>query len=905
MSKQEQSFSLTIDGLPVTAGSGMTVLQAARQAGISIPTLCHHPQLSPFGGCRLCIVQIEGVPRPVTACTTPVSGGMVVTTDSSEISALRRTVLELILSDHPNDCMVCEAAGACDLQDLAYQFGLRDNPYPGERRLYEKRDANPFIERDMEKCIACGRCVKACDEIQGVGAINFTYRGFKTKICPPFERDLDCEFCGQCVQFCPTGALVGKQWDRAGRTLGVRPVKTVCGYCGVGCEVNIHVAGNRIVKVTVPDDAWNDGLLCVKGRFGYSFVQHHDRLTVPLVRRNGELAPASWDEALAVIANKLKQIRSAAGPDAIGGISSARCTNEENYAFQKFMRAIIGTNNVDHCARLCHAPTVAGLASIFGSGSMTNSIDEISGSEVLLLVGTNTKETHPVVANRMIEAKRRGAKIILIDPRRIPMARFADIHLRLRPGTNVALLKALAHVIVEEDLIDKEFIAEQTTGVESYLASLKAYAPEAVAGITGVPAEHIRAAARAYGSSRKAGIYYAMGITQHQSGTDNVRALAYLALLTGNIGRPHTGINPLRGQNNVQGACDAGCLPNVLPGYQKVGIPDNVEKFEQSWKTRLSAAPGMTMTEMIPAAASGVLKALYIMGENPVLTDPNASHTLLALKNLEFLVVQDIFLTETAELAHVVLPTACCYEKDGTFTNTERKVQRVRKAVEPPGKARDDLSILLDLTTAMGSKLGFTTPSEALQEFAALWEAMSGISYQRLEKGGLHWPCLDESHPGIKVRHAKGFRKGHAVFTPVEYRPAAEQVDPDFPFLLTTGRNLFHHHGGSMTRRVHPIELHAGRPYIEMNPEDAELMGIHTGDILRITSRRGSITVGALINRSVTPSVVFLPMHYREAAANILTSDSCDPVTKTPEFKVCAVKISTAETRAPKAEKLS
>jgi formate dehydrogenase alpha subunit len=890
--KEKQTVKVTIDGITTAASAGMTVFETAQKAGIVIPTLCHHPKLPPFGGCRLCIVRIEGFPRPVTSCTTPVRDGMIVITSSDEINALRKTMLQLLLSDHPNDCMVCEAAGACELQDYAYQFNLRENPFiEGERRTYKKRDANPFIERDMEKCILCGRCVSICREIQGVGAIDFAYRGFWTKISPSFERDLMCEFCGQCVQVCPTGALTGKQWAGNRKTSKVNIVRTICGYCGVGCELAVHAANNRILKITVPEKAWNEGLLCVKGRFGYSFAESHDRLKTPFMRKNGLLQPVAWDEALSYIAERLLALKRAHGPDAIAGISSARCTTEENYAFQKFMRTVIGTNNVDHCARLCHAPSVAGLASIFGSGSMTNSIEEILDTEVLLLIGTNTKETHPVIANRMIEAKRRGAHLIVIDPRRIAMAHFADIHLRPYPGTNIALLNGIAHVIVKENFVNKAFIASQTIGFTEYAASLDAYSPSSVAEITGVPEQLILAAARMYGSSRKAAIYYAMGITQHQTGTDNVRALAHLALLTGNIGRPHTGINPLRGQNNVQGACDAGCLPHVFPGYQRIDLPEHLAKFQKAWNVPLSSVTGLTMTEMITAASNGTLKACYIMGENPVLTDPNTTHVVQSLQRLEFLVVQDIFLTETAKLADFVLPAACCFEKNGTFTNTERKVQRVHKAIEPPGMARDDLSILIELAHAMGSHLGFQTPEAAFTEFATLWEAIAGITYARLEQKGLHWPCLDVNHPGIKVRHAKGFRKGKAVFKPVYHRQTAEHVDHNYPYLLSTGRNLYQHHGGSMTRRVPQIECHAGQPYLQIHPLDATRLGIKNNDLVRVTSRRGSVTVNVRISDAVLPGNVFMPMHYQEAAANVLTSSIVDPITKTPEFKICAVKI--------------
>lgn len=534
---------------------------------------------------------------------------------------------------------------------------------------------------------------------------------------------------------------------------------------------------------------------------------------------------------------------------------------------------------------------MAGLAAIFGSGAMTNSIAEIQGMDVLLLIGTNTKESHPVIANQIIKAKRRGAKIIVADPRRVPMTRFADIHLRLNPGTDVALLNGIAHTILKEQLHDAEFISAHAADFEAWQASVAAYTPEAVEKITGVPAASIIAAARMYGSSRKAGVFYTMGITQHSTGTDNVRAIANLALLTGNIGRANTGINPLRGQNNVQGASDAAALPDVLPGYHKIAIPENLVKFEKKWGVSLPSQPGMTSTEMIPAAREGRLKALFVMGENPVITDPDMSHTIEALKRLDFLVVQDIFLTETAQLADVVLPAACFAEKDGTFTNTERKVQRLRKAVNPPADARDDLSILVQLSARLGYPMPATAPDDILAEFGSLWPALSGISYERLEQGGIQWPCPSAEHPGTPYLYAQGFGTGRAPFSPVVFTAPAEVVDDEYAFVLTTGRNLMQYHTGSMTRRVEQIEQKSGSPYIELSPADAKLLGVAQGETVEVASRRGSVMLPVRITSVVDSGIVFIPMHYREAAANLLTNAALDRTARTPEFKVCAVKI--------------
>ena len=882
---------IIIDGRKISVIEGSTILDAAKLLKISIPTLCHHPKLSSFGGCRLCIVEVKGIRNPVSACTAPVSAGMDIMTSSPRIERLRKMLLELILSDHPYDCMLCEMAGACELQELAYYYDAKHTTYAGERRQYDKHDNNPFLNRDMEKCIMCGRCVKICDEVQGVGAIDFAYRGFKSKVCPQYEEDLNCEFCGQCVSVCPSGALTGRMWARRGRQRDIREVDTVCPYCGTGCSITLHVKNNEIIRVTSSSDSWNEGLLCVKGRFGYQFVNSPERLIKPLIRVGGDFREASWDEALEHIASRLIDIKNSYGSDAIGGLSSAKCTNEENYIFQKFIRADIGTNNVDHCARLCHAPTVSALASIFGSGAMTNSIAEIEDAEVIFIIGSNTKESHPVVANKMIRAHRKGAKIITADPRRVPMARFSEIFMQQKPGTDVALLNGIAHVIVREKLYNSEFISEKTHGFQEWIKSIDIFDPEYSSSITGVPKEKIINAARTYGSSRKAAIFYAMGITQHTTGYDNVCALANLALLTGNIGRPSCGINPLRGQNNVQGASDAGCLPDVFPGYQPVGNPDAREKFKKKWGTPLSAEKGLTATEMMPAALEGRLKAMYIMGENPVLSDPNTGNTIKALNSLDFLVVQDIFLTETAKLADVVLPGSCFAEKDGTFTNTDRTVQRVRKAVDLPGDARDDMQIIMSISDRLGYKLDYEGPEDIFKEFREVWLNISGISYKRLSKKRLSWPCTSSNHPGTQFLYKQGFPKGKAPFTPTAFVPPAEETDAEYPFILTTGRNLYQYHTGTMTRKTDAIEAHAGKAYVELNTADAAVLNIISGEMIRVTSRRGSINIGARITDTIGAGVLFIPMHYCEAIANILTLDALDPKSKIPEFKACAVTI--------------
>lgn len=890
--------TLTIDGRKVTAEKSSTVLDAAKKLDIAIPTLCYHPELSPYGGCRLCIVEIKGMSRPVTACTTLVEEGMEVITTSPYLEKLRKTTLELLLSDHPNDCRVCEKSGDCTLQELAYFYGIKESRFEGERRVHIKKDRNPFIEKDMGKCILCGQCVRVCEEIQGVGAIDFAYKGFELRVSTPFEKDLNCEFCGQCVAVCPTGALTAKMWAQKGRRKDIKEIDTVCPYCGCGCSLTLHVRGNEVIRVSSKKDTINSGWLCAKGRFGYGFINHPDRLKKPLIRiapkenSNGKFfKEVSWSEALDYVANRLKEIKERYGPDSIGGIASSKCTNEENYLFQKFMRAAVGTNNVDNCARYCHSPSVAGLVTVFGSGAMTNSIREIENHDVILVIGSNITETYPAIGFKIKKAVRKGAKLIVVDPRRIDLVRFANIWMQLRAGTDVALLNSMMHVIVKEDLIDKKFIETWTEGFETLREMLDEYPPEVGERITGVSKEDIIKAAILYGNAVRPGIYYAMGITQHTHGTENVYAIANLALMTGNLGKESTGISPLRGQNNVQGACDMGCLPNLYPGYQKVNIQGIKEKFEKAWGVKLSDRVGLTAMEMIKSAFKGNLKAMYIMGGNPVLTCPDVNSTVEALRKLDFLVVQDIFMTETAEVADVVLPAACFAEKDGTFTNTERRVQRVRKAVEPPGMAKEDSWIIIELAKRIGYEMRYNSIEEVFQEAGRLWPALEGITYGRIDKIGLQWPCPTLDHPGTPYLFKGGFPRGKGAFSIVRYRPSEELPDDEYPFLLSTGRQLFHYHAGSMTRKIGAINEASPEAYVEIHPDDAKRFGISDGDIVKITSRRGSINITAKISDRPAKGMVFIPFHFKEAAANMLTSTATDPISGIPELKVCAVRI--------------
>ena len=897
MAVEKMSVNLTIDGRPISAEPGATILQAARAAGIDIPTLCQDDRLEPFAACRLCLVEVEGGRGPVVACATRAGEGMVVRTETEEINEQRQVLIDLLLSDHRPDCLVCDRSGQCRLQELAYRFGVDTTSYAGEMRAYPAREDTPFIAYDPSKCILCGRCVGICNEVQMCHVLDFAERGFPSYITTSFGRSMvetDCEMCGNCVSSCPTGALQDKRSRGEGRCWDITAVDTICPYCGCGCNIQLLVNKGKVMRVVSPvGKGPGEGNLCVKGRYGFQFIHHADRLTTPLVRRGGELVPASWDEALGVVAERLGTIRNEHGADAIAGFASARCTNEENYVFQKFMRAVVGTNNVDHCARLCHASTVTGLAQSLGSGAMTNSFVDLEEAQAVLIIGSNTSEAHPIGALHIKQALRRGADLIVADPREIDMARRARLHLRLRPGTNVALLNGLMHVIVEDGLADEEFIAERTEGYEALRDMLVAYTPELVEETTGVPAEQIRSAARLFAAAERAAIVYSMGITQHSHGTEHVIAVSNLAMLTGNLGKRGAGVNPLRGQNNVQGACDVGALPTDYSGYQKVADEAARAKMSAAWNTDLPDAPGLAVTETIDAMIDGRVKALIVMGENPMLSDPDITHVEQGLRNLELLVAQDIFLSETAKLADVVLPAASFAEKDGTFTNTERKVQLLRKAVQAPGEARPDWQIIVDLAARMGVDWSYGCTSDIMEEIAAVTPSYGGIAHARIEaEGGLCWPCPTSEHPGTPILHIGSFTRGRGRFFPITYQVPAEEIDADYPLVLTTGRLLEHYHTGTMTRRSDGLNELVPGGFVEVNPADAQRLGIADGRPVTVTTRRGSITTPAWVTTRVAEGVVFVPFHFWEAPANRLTNPARDPQAKIPEFKVCACSVS-------------
>ncbi|MEM2318712.1 MAG: formate dehydrogenase subunit alpha [Candidatus Bathyarchaeia archaeon] len=674
----------------------------------------------------------------------------------------------------------------------------------------------------------------------------------------------------------------------------VEKVRTVCPYCGSGCTLYLKVRNGKVVGVLPDEKGPGQGRLCIKGWSAHEFIHHPDRLTKPLIRdENGKFRETDWNTALSLVAEKLLEIKKNYGPDAIGVFGSAKATNEENFLIMKFARAVIGTNNVDHCARLCHASTVVGLASVFGSGAMTNSIDEIENADVIFVIGSNTTEQHPLIATRILRAVRKGSKLIVADPRFIDLAHFATIYLGHKPGTDVALLNGMMNVIISENLHDEEFIKTRTENFEAFKKVVEKYTPEYVEKITTVPAEKIREAARLYAKAERATIIYSMGITQHTTGVDNVVSIANLAMLTGNVGKESTGVNPLRGQNNVQGACDVGALPNVYSGYQRVDLEEVRKKFEDAWGVKLPPKPGLTVVEMINAAGDSI-KALYIMGENPMVSDPDINHVREQLEKLDFLVVQDIFMSETAELADVVLPSACFAEKDGTVTSTERRVQRIHKAVDPPGEAKADWEIIMELSRRMGyNGMNYSSPKEIMDEIAKLTPIYGGITYDRpeLEEQGLQWPCPTKDHPGTKFLHKDKFTRGLGLFTPVEYNPPAEQPDGLYPFILTTGRQLHQFHTGTMTRRSPTLIEQAPEGYVEINPVDANKLGIVNGEKIKVISRRGEITIKAKVTDKVQPGVVFIPFHYAETAANKLTIAALDPKAKIPELKVCAVRL--------------
>ncbi len=893
-------ITLTIDDLEIKTRKGMTILEAALENDIYIPHLCYHPDLEPVGVCRLCVVEIEG--RGMTiSCKAPVEQGIVVKTESPVIDKVRRAAVELLLANHLVDCLTCDGNNNCELQKIAKYVGVNQEDLNRLRRpekTYPVDSSNPFFDYDPNKCVLCGICVRTCDELQGIRAIDFAFRGFDASISTfgdkPWIESI-CASCGECVVRCPVGALSPKTTQTPSRE-----VKTTCVYCGVGCGMYLGIRGNQIVSARGDrDNPASHGSLCVKGRYGFDFINHPDRLTTPLIKKQGKFVEATWDEALTLIAKKFSQYKKTK----FAALSSAKCTNEENYIMQKFTRAVMGTNTVDHCARLCHAPTVAGLVQSFGSGAMTNSINEIGQAKCIFAIGTNTTSAHPVLALQIKKAVKNGGILIVANPKRIELVKSAQIFLQHKPGTDVALMMGMAKVIVDENLHDKEFISKRTEGFEEFKKSLKKFDLDFVEKTTGVPKDQVILAARTYAFYRPASILYAMGITQHTHGTDNVLATSNMALLTGNVGKSSSGVNPLRGQNNVQGACDLGALPNVYPGYQKVNVPEIQKKFEKAWKASLSPKAGLTHIEIFNAIDDKKIQCLYIMGENPILSEADANHVEKAIKKLDFFVAQDLFITETAQFADVVLPGASFAEKDGTFTNTERRIQRIRKAIEPIGDSKPDWWITCQIAKKMGAKgFDFENASEITDEIASVTPIYAGISYDRIEKEGLQWPCRSKKDPGTKFLHSQKFAtaNGKGQFKPLEYKPPAENPDKKYPLVLTTDRSLFHFHTATLTRKVEGLEALNRQELLNINPKDAARLKIEDGEMVQVSSRRGKIQVAAKLTEICPPGVVSLTFHFAEAPTNRLTNAAFDPVSKIPETKVCAVKVEKIEKEVKK-----
>jgi len=901
----ERMVDLEVDGIAVSVPEGTSVLRAAAEAGISIPKLCATDSLEAFGSCRLCLVEIEGRKGYPASCTTPVAAGMVVHTQTRKLADIRRGVMELYISDHPLDCLTCSANGNCELQDMAGAVGLREvrYGYDGENHLDAKKDtSNPYFTFDPAKCIVCSRCVRACEETQGTFALTIDSRGFESKVSAGMNEafmDSECVSCGACVQACPTATLMEKSVIDLGQA--EHSVITTCAYCGVGCSFRAEMKGNELVRM-VPhkDGKANHGHSCVKGRFAFGYATHKDRITTPMIRDKitDPWKQVSWEEAINHAASEFKRIQAKYGRGAVGGITSSRCTNEETYLVQKLVRAAFGNNNVDTCARVCHSPTGYGLKATLGESAGTQDFDSVDKTDVVLVIGANPTDGHPVFASRMKRRLREGAKLIVVDPRTIDLVRTPHVaashHLKLRPGTNVAIINALAHTIVTEGLANEAFVAERCEAKE--YAKWKAFisearnSPEALEAETGVPAAEVRAAARLYATGGNAAIYYGLGVTEHSQGSTMVIGIANLAMLTGNIGREGVGVNPLRGQNNVQGACDMGSFPHELPGYRHVSDTATRTLFEQNWGVKLDSEPGLRIPNMLDAAIDGSFRGIYVEGEDIAQSDPGTQHVTAALEAMECVVVQDLFLNETAKYAHVFLPGSSFLEKNGTFTNAERRISPVRK-VMPSLSGKEDWEITVMLAEALGYPMPYKHPSEIMDEIARLTPTFTGVSYAKLDElGSIQWPC-NEQHPvGTPVMHIDEFVRGKGRFMITEYVPTEERTSRKYPLILTTGRILSQYNVGAQTRRTYNSMWH-DEDRLEIHPSDAELRGIKTGDWCGIRSRAGETVLRALITERVQPGVVYTTFHFPESGANVITTENSDWATNCPEYKVTAVQV--------------
>ncbi|QJD71960.1 formate dehydrogenase subunit alpha [Marinobacterium sp. LSUCC0821] len=903
--QSDKKVTLWIDDFEVTVPEGTSVMRAAAEIGIQIPKLCASDNLEAFGSCRLCTVEIEGRRGKPASCTTPAESGMRVTTQNPALAKLRRNIMELYISDHPLDCLTCPANGNCELQDMAGAVGLREVRYgfDGENHLDAPKDtSNPYFTFDASKCIVCSRCVRACEEVQGTFALTIGNRGFESKVTAGVQQDFmdsDCVSCGACVQSCPTATLTEKSVIEHGQP--EHAVVTTCAYCGVGCSFKAEMKGDQLIRmVPYKGGEANMGHSCVKGRFAFGYATHSDRVTKPMIRDSIDQPwqEVSWDEAFKYAADKMRSIQAKYGRESVGGITSSRCTNEETYLVQKLIRAGFGNNNTDTCARVCHSPTGFGLKATLGESAGTQTFESVLHSDAVLVIGANPTDAHPVFGSMLKRRIREGASLIVADPRSTDLVASAHVkashHLKLRPGTNVALINALAYVVVTEGLEDHDFIASRCDDGSyaqwrTHIADPK-HSPEEVEEITGVPAAEMREAARTFAKAGNGAIYYGLGVTEHSQGSTMVMGIANLALATGNIGRLGVGVNPLRGQNNVQGSCDMGSFPHELPGYQHVSDDAVRSRFEAVWGVQLDNEPGLRIPNMFNAALDGVFKGMYVQGEDIAQSDPNTAHVEAALRSLECLVVQDIFLNETAKFAHVFLPGSSFLEKDGTFTNAERRINRVRRVMKPlAGLA--DWEVTQGFANALGYPMNYQHPSEIMDEIALLTPTFKGVSYDRLEEqGSIQWPCNDEFPNGMPIMHIEEFPIGKARFAITEYVPTEERSNRRFPLLLTTGRILSQYNVGAQTRRTDNQQWHH-EDRLEIHPIDAEDRGIKTGDSVSIASRVGVTVLPALVSDRMQPGVVYTTFHHPSSGANVVTTDNSDWATNCPEYKVTAVQV--------------
>jgi formate dehydrogenase major subunit len=893
-------INLTIDNKKVQGQEGQTILQIAEQNGIHIPTLCYMEGVHDNFSCRICVVEVDGMRNLQPSCALKAADGMVVRTGSSKVLSARKNVVNLMLASGEHNCIACEANGDCQLQNAAYELGIEAPKYVLENKTKPVvDDSSPMIIRDNRKCIMCKRCVLACSQIVNNDVLGLSQRGSETVVVCDNDKPMgesSCAQCGECVQKCPVGALVAKKSVGKARTWETRKVRTTCPYCGVGCQLNLHVKGDQIVKVTGVDGAKpNDGRLCVKGRFGYDFIYSEERITAPLIKENGTFREASWDEALDLVANRFKDILAKHGPDAVAGVSCARSTNENSYQMQKLFRAVFQSANIDHCARVCHAPTVAGLINSFGTGGMTNSIQEFAKTKLLFCIGTNMTEAHPVAATFVKNGARNGAKLIVVDPRKHKLADHADVFAQIKVGSDVAFLNALMYVLITEDLYDKDFVRDHCENFDALKETVLKYPPERGAEISGVPAETIVEIARMLGTIKPAMLLYTLGITEHTCGTDNVMGVANLQMLLGNIGKENAGVNPLRGQNNVQGACDMGALPNVLPGYQNFADPAINAKFSKAWGVEsIPSSKGIMIAEMIEGLLDKKIRGIIIFGENLVQAEPDIAHVEKCMEAAEFLVCTDIFMTETTQFADVVLPAASWSEDEGTYTNCERRISRVRKIKNAPGDAKPDWWIFKELAKRFGHEWASNSAQEIWDnELTVLCPSFAGAKYYRLDGDGIQWPCPSEDHPGTQILHKDGnFTRGKGFLMPLEWAPPAEVADAEYPFVLSTGRRLYHYHTRTQTGRAKGLNDLLPEEYADISDIDADRLGIKNGEKIRVWSRRGSVEVTAHVSRRIQPGMVWMTFHYREGNANWLTNTAYDKVTMTPEYKACAVNIS-------------